>query len=147
MKAPGALRMAKILVAEDSEPIWGFLQQRLERKGHVVLHAQDGETSVSNARAAHPDLILMDMALPRLDGQAAARAIKGDPHTAAIPIIALAANATPEERDAAMQAGCDAFHSKPIDFVLLMRQIDAALTPAEEDPPTEKDGDAPPPAP
>lgn len=139
--------MAKILVAEDSEPIWGFLQQRLERKGHMVLHAQDGETAVSNARSAHPDLILLDMALPRMDGHAAARAIKGDAHTAAIPIIALAANATPEERDAALQAGCDAFHPKPIDIGMLMRQIDAALTPGEEDPPSEKDGDAPSPAP
>ncbi len=139
--------MAKILVAEDSEPIWEFLQQRLERKGHIVLHAQDGETAVSDARAAHPDLILMDMALPRMDGHAAARAIKGDPHTAAIPIIALAANASAEERDAALQAGCDAFHPKPIDFVLLMRQIDASLTPGEEDPPSENDGDTPPAAP
>jgi two-component system, cell cycle response regulator DivK len=139
--------MAKILVAEDSEPIWGFLQQRLERKGHVVILAHDGETAVSNAKSTQPDLILMEMNLPVMDGWTAARAIKGDTHTAAIPIIAIAANATADEREKALQAGCDAFHPKPIDVVLLLRQIDAALMPGEEDPPVEGDADSPPPAP
>ena len=140
---PGALSMAKILVAEDSEPIWEFLQQRLERKGHIVILAHDGENAVSNAKSTQPDLILMDMNLPVMDGSAAARAIKGDPHTAAIPIIAMAANVGEDERGKALQAGCDAFHPKPIDFVLLMHQIDAALLPPASDPHAEGDSAEP----
>lgn len=135
--------MAKILVAEDSEAIWGFLQERLERKGHAVIVAEDGEKALSSAKSTQPDLILMEMNLPVMDGWAAAHAIKGDPHTAAIPIIAMAANVAADEREKALQAGCDVFHPKPIDFVLLMRQIDAALTPAAKDRPAEGDNAEP----
>jgi two-component system, cell cycle response regulator DivK len=132
-------KMPKVLLAEDSELIWQFLQERLEHKGYSVILAHDGEAAVANARAAHPDLILMDMGLPVLGGFAATRAIKGDSHTAAIPVIAISGSAGTEEQEKARAAGCDAFHAKPIDLNLLMRQIAAALTPGEEDPPTEAD--------
>lgn len=139
--------MAKILVADDSEPICEFLQHRLERKGHIVMLAHDGETCVSNAKATQPDLILMDMNLPGTDGWAPARAIKGDPQTASIPIIAMASDGAADARGRALHAGCDAFHPKPIDFVLLMHQIDDALASAAKDASAGGDDAEPPAAP
>ncbi len=121
--------MAKVLLVEDHEEIWDFLSRRLQRRGFEVALAHDGEAGVAQARAVRPDVILLDMNLPVMDGWTAARAIKGDPGTAAIPIIALTAHAMSGDRDKALQAGCDDYHPKPVDFSRLLTQIGAALGP------------------
>ena len=119
--------MAKILLVEDSEQIWDFLSRRLERRGHTVVLAHDGEQGVNNAKAALPEVILLDMNLPVMDGWMAARALKSDDITRQIPIIALTAHAMAGDREKALQAGCDDYHPKPIDFAKLLTQIDAAI--------------------
>jgi two-component system, cell cycle response regulator DivK len=119
--------MAKILLVEDSEQIWDFLSRRLERRGHSVVLAHDGEQGVASAKAAAPDIILLDMNLPVMDGWTAARALKADPQTQKMPIIALTAHAMAGDREKSMQAGCDDYHPKPIDFAKLLGQIDALM--------------------
>ncbi|HMT13328.1 MAG TPA: response regulator [Aestuariivirga sp.] len=119
--------MAKILLVEDSEQIWDFLSRRLERRGHTVVLAHDGEQGVNNAKAALPEVILLDMNLPVMDGWMVARALKSDDITRQIPIIALTAHAMAGDREKALQAGCDDYHPKPIDFAKLLTQIDAAI--------------------
>ena len=119
--------MAKILLVEDHEEIWDFLSRRLKRRGFDVFLAHDGQTGVDEARAKRPDVVLLDMNLPVMDGWTAAQALKTDPATASIPIIALTAHAMAGDRDKALQAGCDDYHPKPIDFSKLLSQIDAAL--------------------
>lgn len=123
--------MAKILLVEDSEQIWDFLSRRLERRGHSVVLAHDGEQGVNCAKAASPEIILLDMNLPVMDGWAAASAIKADPQTQKVPIIALTAHAMAGDREKALQAGCDDYHPKPIDFNKLLEQIDALLGSAQ----------------
>ena len=122
--------MAKILLVEDSEQIWDFLSRRLERRGHTVVVAHDGEQGVNSAKAVAPDIILLDMNLPVMDGWTAARAIKADAQTQKTPIIALTAHAMAGDREKTIQAGCDDYHPKPIDFAKLLEQIDALLKPA-----------------
>jgi len=117
--------MTKILLVEDSEQIWDFLSRRLERRGHVVVLAHDGEAGVVSAKTVQPELILLDMNLPVMDGWTAARAIKADPQTASIPIIALTAHAMAGDREKTMQAGCNDYHPKPLDFARLLTQIEA----------------------
>lgn len=119
--------MTKILLVEDHEEIWDFLSRRLKRRGYDVVVAQDGEEGVSQARASHPDIILLDMNLPIMDGWTAARALKSDAATAKIPIIALTAHAMSGDKEKAVQAGCDDYHPKPIDFSRLLTQISQAL--------------------
>ncbi|MFZ1326299.1 MAG: response regulator [Candidatus Contendobacter sp.] len=119
--------MAKILLVEDSEQIWDFLSRRLERRGHTVVLAHDGEQGVNSAKATAPDIILLDMNLPVMDGWTAARALKADPQTQKIPIIALTAHAMAGDREKTLQAGCNDYHPKPIDFAKLLEQIDALL--------------------
>lgn len=119
--------MAKILLVEDHEEIWDFLSRRLRRRGYEVILAHDGEAGVQQARAGQPDVILLDMNLPVLDGWSAARALKAGADTRAIPIIALTAHAMSGDRDKAIQAGCDDYHPKPVDFSKLLSQISAAL--------------------
>lgn len=119
--------MARLLLVEDSEQIWDFLSRRLQRRGHEVLLAHDGESGVNSARASQPELILLDMNLPVMDGWTAARAIKADQQTRSIPIIALTAHAMAGDREKTMQAGCDDYHPKPIDFARLLEQIDTLL--------------------
>lgn len=119
--------MAKILLVEDSEQIWDFLSRRLERRGHNVVLAHDGEQGVNSAKASAPDIILLDMNLPVMDGWTAAQAIKADPQTQKTPIIALTAHAMAGDREKTLQAGCDDYHPKPIDFTKLLEQIDALL--------------------
>ncbi len=118
--------MAKVLLVEDHEEIWDFLSRRLRRRGHEVLLAHDGEEGVRKAGAERPDVVLLDMNLPVMDGWTAARALKGDPATARIPVIALTAHAMAGDRDKALEAGCDDYHPKPVDFSRLLTQIDAA---------------------
>ncbi|WP_342151182.1 response regulator [Methylorubrum sp. SB2] len=117
----------KILLVEDHEEIWDFLSRRLKRRGYEVVLAHDGEAGVQQARAAQPDVILLDMNLPVLDGWSTARALKAGGDTRAIPIIALTAHAMSGDRDKAIQAGCDDYHAKPIDFPKLLSQIGAAI--------------------
>jgi len=119
--------MPKILLVEDHEEIWDFLSRRLKRRGYEVILAHDGEAGVQQARSGRPDVILLDMNLPILDGWSAARALKSGSDTRAIPIIALTAHAMSGDRDKAIQAGCDDYHPKPVDFSKLLSQISAAL--------------------
>lgn len=119
--------MAKILLVEDHEEIWDFLSRRLKRRGHEVILSHDGADCLEKARASRPDIILLDMNLPIMDGWTSARALKGDPVTAKIFIIALTAHAMSGDREKALQAGCDDYHPKPVDFAKLLTQISAAL--------------------
>ena len=119
--------MAKILLVEDNETNRDMLSRRLELRGHQVVMAVDGERGLAMARSESPDLILMDMSLPRLDGWEATRRLKGDPATAAIPIIALTAHAMSDDREKALAARCDDYDTKPVEFARLLGKIDALL--------------------
>ena len=123
--------MAKLLLVEDHEEIWDFLSRRLKRRGFAVLLAHDGRSGVEIAKAERPDLVLMDMNLPVMDGWSAARSLKADPDTAAAPIIALTAHAMSGDREKALEAGCDDYHAKPVDFSRLLTQIETLIGPAE----------------
>lgn len=122
--------MAKLLLVEDTPEIWDFLSRRLKRREHDVVLAHDGQAGLDMARAEHPQVILLDMNLPVMDGWTAARTLKADPETAGVPLIALTAHAMSGDRDKALEAGCDDYHPKPIDFSRLLSQIDAALASA-----------------
>jgi two-component system cell cycle response regulator DivK len=120
--------MAKILLVEDNEMNWDMLSRRLRRKGYTVIIATDGKQGVEMALSEAPDLILMDMSLPVLDGWEATRQIKTMPETQTIPIIALTAHAMAGDREQALAAGCDEYDSKPIEFQRLLHKIEALLT-------------------
>ena len=120
--------MMRVLLVEDHEEIWDFLSRRLKRRGFEVTVATDGQAGVDRARADLPDIVLLDMNLPVLDGWSAARLLKEDPATAGIPIIALTAHAMAGDREKTVAAGCDDYHPKPVDFSKLLQQIEA-LTP------------------
>ncbi len=119
--------MPMILLVEDNEMNRDMLLRRLERRGYKVLMAVDGEQGVAMAQSEAPDLILMDMSLPTLDGWEAARRLKAAPETQAIPIIALTAHAMVGDREKAFQAGCDDYDTKPVEFQRLLEKIDAIL--------------------
>lgn len=119
--------MAKLLLVEDHEEIWDFLSRRLTRKGHEVTLAHDGRQGVDSVRAERPDLVLMDVNLPVLDGYSAVRELRADEDTRDIPVIALTAHAMTGDRDKAIAAGCIDYHPKPVDFSRLLEQIEAAL--------------------
>ena len=122
--------MVKILVVEDNEMNRDMLSRRLQRRGYEVIMAVDGAVGVSMAVAEQPDLILMDMSLPVLDGWSATRQLKADPHTQQIPVIALTAHAMPGDRAQALQAGCDDYDTKPIDLKRLLWKIELLLASA-----------------
>lgn len=119
--------MARILLVEDNEMNRDMLSRRLERKGHGVLAATDGEQGIAMARTEAPDLILMDMSLPVLDGWEAARRLKADPETRAIPIVGLSAHAMAGDREKALEAGCNDYDTKPVDFSRLLEKIETLL--------------------
>jgi two-component system, cell cycle response regulator DivK len=119
--------MAKILYVEDNEDNVYMLTRRLERAGFEVVVASDGEQGVAVARAKRPDLILMDLSLPVLDGWEATRRLKSAEDTRAIPVIALSAHAMPGDREKALEAGCDDYDSKPINMPSLLAKIRALL--------------------
>lgn len=119
--------MPRILLVEDSEMNWDMLSRRLRRKGYEVLVATDGKQGVDMALSEAPDLILMDMSLPVMDGWEATRRIKEAPETQAIPIIALTAHAMAGDREQALAAGCDDYDTKPIDFRRLLQKMQALL--------------------
>lgn len=117
--------MTTVLLVEDNEMNRDMLLRRLERRGYKVLTAVDGEEAIRMTREHSPNLVLMDMSLPVLDGWEATRRLKADPATRAIPIIALTAHALPAERDRALEAGCIAFETKPIDFPKLLTVMES----------------------
>ncbi|MCC2664761.1 MAG: response regulator [Geminicoccaceae bacterium] len=119
--------MTKILYVEDNEDNIYMLRRRLERQGIEVIVAGDGAEGIASARREHPDLILMDLSLPVIDGWEAARRLKGSPDTQAIPIIALSAHAMTGDRERALAAGCDDYDTKPVDFRALLAKIQALL--------------------
>ena len=119
--------MPKILLVEDNEDNRDMLSRRLVRKGYEVALANDGGAGVSQAMAEKPDLILMDMSLPVLDGWEATRRIKADPETRGITIIALTAHAMSDDRDKAVAAGCDEYDTKPVDLPRLLGKIEGLL--------------------
>jgi two-component system cell cycle response regulator DivK len=119
--------MPKILLVEDNEDNRDMLSRRLIRKGYDVSLANDGGAGVAQALAEAPDLILMDMSLPVLDGWEATRRVKENPATRAIPIIALTAHAMADDREKAIAAGCDDYDTKPIDLPRLLEKIESLL--------------------
>ena len=119
--------MATILLVEDNEMNRDMLSRRLRRKGYEVISADDGREGVALAQAGTVDLILMDMSLPVLDGWQATRLLKDDPRTRPIPVIALTAHAMPGDREKAIEAGCDDYDTKPVEFARLIEKIEAQL--------------------
>jgi CheY-like chemotaxis protein len=115
--------MAKILLVEDNEMNRDMLSRRLSRRGYQVLIAVNGEQGIATAQAELPDLILMDMSLPVLDGWEATRRLKAAAETRAIPIIALTAHAMSGDREKCFAAGCDEYDTKPVEFRRLMEKI------------------------
>src|SRR5579872_5196678 len=121
-------KMPKVLLVEDNEMNRDMLSRRLIRRGFEVLLAVDGEQGVATAQKELPDIILMDMSLPVLDGWEATRRIKAGDNTRAIPVIALTAHAMAGDRDKAMEAGCDDYDTKPIELPRLLEKIDRLLS-------------------
>jgi len=119
--------MAKILLVEDDEMNWDMLSRRLRRKGYEVVIATDGKQGVDMALSEAPDLILMDLSLPVLDGWEATRQIKAATETRAVPVIALTAHAMDGDQAQALAAGCDDYDTKPIEFRRLLGKIQALL--------------------
>lgn len=119
--------MARILLVEDNGMNRDMLSRRLIRSGYEVSIAVDGQQGADLAMSQLPDLILMDMSLPVMDGWEATRQVKANPQTAAIPVIALTAHAMVEDRQKAMAAGCDDFDTKPIELPRLLEKIKAQL--------------------
>jgi CheY-like chemotaxis protein len=119
--------MPRLLIADDNEQNRDVLSRRLQRRGFDVLLAHDGRAAVEMARAERPDLILMDMNMPQLDGWEATRQIKAQPEVAGVPVIGLTAHALEGDRERALEAGCADYHTKPVDFPRLMAQIEALL--------------------
>jgi two-component system, cell cycle response regulator DivK len=119
--------MTKILLVEDNEMNRDMLSRRLERKGYTIVLAEDGQQAVEMAATCKPDLILMDMSLPVLDGWEATRRIKADVNLKQIPIIALTAHAMQSDEQKAREAGCDDFDTKPIELPRLLQKIEAQL--------------------
>jgi len=119
--------MPKILLVEDNEMNRDMLSRRLARKGYEVVCAIDGEQGVAMATSEAPDVILMDMSLPIMDGWEATRKLKADESTRAIPVIALTAHAMEGDEQKARDAGCDDYDTKPIEFPRLLAKIEALL--------------------
>ena len=119
--------MSKLLLVEDNEMNRDMLSRRLQRKGYEVAIAVDGQQGVEMAQTGMPDLILMDMSLPVLDGWDATRQLKANETTRSIPVIALTAHAMAGDRDKALDAGCDDYDTKPIEMPRLLEKIEAHL--------------------
>jgi CheY-like chemotaxis protein len=119
--------MPRILLVDDEELNVDMLKRRLEKRGYEVLIATNGEEAVAQARAGRPELILMDVKMPVMDGHEATRQIKADPALKAIPVIALTAQAMQDDRDKALAAGADEYETKPINFNQLTAKIETML--------------------
>jgi CheY-like chemotaxis protein len=119
--------MAKILIVEDNEMNRDMLSRRLVRRGYQIAIAVDAEQGVAAAKSQAPDIILMDMSLPGMDGWEATRRLKAEPATQAIPVIGLTAHAMAGDREKAMAAGCDDYDTKPVELPRLLQKIEALL--------------------
>ncbi len=119
--------MSKILLVEDNEMNRDMLSRRLQRRGYEVIIAVDGAQGVALASSEHPDLVLMDMSLPVMDGWEATKTIKANPTTSSIPVIALTAHAMSGDRTKALEAGCNDYDTKPIELPRLLEKIQAFL--------------------
>jgi two-component system cell cycle response regulator DivK len=119
--------MTRVLLVEDNEMNRDMLSRRLQRRGFEVLIATDGARGLALAAAEKPDLILMDMSLPVLDGWEATRRLKATPDTAGIPVIGLTAHAMPTDRDKCLEAGCDEYDTKPVELSRLLDKIERLL--------------------
>lgn len=119
--------MSRILLVEDNEMNRDMLSRRLERKAYEVIIAIDGQAGVNMASSESPDLILMDLSLPVIDGWEATRRLKANPATQSIPVIALTAHAMASDEQKALQAGCDDYDTKPVNFQRLLGKIEALL--------------------
>ena len=119
--------MPRILIVEDNEENRDALARRLKRRGYDVVLAVDGLQGVAMSKSEKPDLILMDMNLPELDGWEATRQVKAAPETAAVPVIALTAHALSGDKARALAAGCTDYHTKPVELPRLLEQIEALL--------------------
>ncbi|MSO97201.1 MAG: response regulator [Rhodospirillaceae bacterium] len=120
--------MARILIVEDEKSVAAFLQRALKDAGHTVAVAKDGKDGVAQAKASPPQLVIMDLSMPKLNGWDATRQLKADATAASIPVLALTSAMTATDRDEAYQAGCDAFETKPVDLPRLLARI-AELAP------------------
>ncbi len=123
--------MTKILYVEDNEDNIYMLSRRLKRKNFDLVIARDGEAGVEAAQTENPDIILMDLSLPVLDGWGAKRKLKSDDATKNIPIIALSAHAMEEHKSSAIEAGCNDYDTKPVDFARLLSKIEEQLGKAQ----------------
>ncbi len=119
--------MPRILLVEDNEMNSDMLSRRLVRRGYEVVIATDGRRGIEMARTSSPDLILMDMSLPEIDGWEATRQLKTADETRNLPIIALTAHAMSSDREKALAAGCDDYDTKPVDFTRLLSKMEAQL--------------------
>jgi len=119
--------MTKLLIVEDNDENWDMLSRRLQRRGYETVRAADGVRAVEMAASQRPDLILMDVNLPLLDGLEATRRIKGRPETGGIPIIALTAHAMAGDRERALEAGANDYHTKPVELPRLLEQLETLL--------------------
>jgi len=119
--------MAKILLVEDNEMNRDMLSRRLKKKGYEVVIAVDGQEGVTMASSEGPDIVLLDMSLPVMDGWEAARLLEANPGTRDIPVIALTAHAMAGDREKTLEAGCDDYDTKPVDFKRLLGKIEALL--------------------
>ena len=119
--------MAKVLLVEDQEMNRDMLSRRLKKRGYEVSIAVDGAEGVEKARSESPDLILMDMSLPVMDGWEATRILKADDGTRSIPVVALTAHAMSTDREKAFEAGCDAYETKPIELPRLLETMEKLL--------------------
>jgi len=120
--------MPRILLVEDNEMSQDMLMRRLQRRGFSVEVASDGEQGIDKARATLPDLILMDMTLPLLDGWEATRRLKAAPETRSIPVVALTAHVMTGDRERSLEAGCDDYDTKPVDLPRLLGKIETLLS-------------------
>ena len=117
--------MPRILLVEDNEMNRDMLSRRLERRGFEVVIVIDGAEGVAKSKSEHPDLVLMDMSLPVMNGWEATRAIKADPATSSLPVIALTAHSMAGDREKAMEAGCDDYDVKPVELPRLLEKMAA----------------------
>lgn len=120
--------MKKLLLVEDNELNLDMLSRRLARRGYEIVVAVDGAQGIEAALQHTPDLIIMDMSLPVLDGWESTRRLKSQPATKSIPVLALTAHAMAGERDRALEAGCDDYDTKPVDFPRLLGKIETLLS-------------------
>jgi CheY-like chemotaxis protein len=119
--------MTKILLVEDNEMNRDMLGRRLQRRGFDVVYAEDGQQALAQAEAERPDIILMDLSLPVMDGWEATRRLKEDDDLAGIPVVALTAHAMAQDEQKALDAGCDAFETKPVDFSSLLSTVEGLV--------------------